>query len=146
MRDEVGGRPEFTAAMRGYDRAQVDEYVAHLLTLVAEGEERVRAAESQLGFGAPASIGPRVTEIFDLALAEARELRERAQAEADELLADAQRRSDELVAAAERDAEAIMVQVRSQREEALAERAGDRARTSQGQARRRAPAPAGRTG
>ena len=121
MSDEVARHAEFATAMRGYDRAQVDEYVAHLLSLVADGEERVRVAESQLQFGAPVSIGPRVTEIFDLALAEAGEVRERAQAEADELLADAHRRADELVATAERDADRIMVALGVQREEALAE-------------------------
>jgi cell division septum initiation protein DivIVA len=121
MSAEAGGLPEFTTAMRGYDRLQVDEYVASLLALVAELEERARAAESQLGMGAPATIGPRVTQIFDLALAEAAELRERVQAEADALLADADRRRDEIVAGAERDAESIRVQVHAQREEARAE-------------------------
>ena len=121
MTDEARGHPEFGTAMRGYDRPQVDGYVASLLARVAEAQERARVAESQLGLGAPANIGPRVTEIFDLALAEANELRDRARTEADELLAGARRRADELVAAAERDAGEVMVQARAQREEVLAE-------------------------
>jgi DivIVA domain-containing protein len=121
MTEDIRAQPGFTTAMRGYDRAQVDEYVASLLALVDQAEERARAAESQLGLGAPASIGPRVTEIFDLAIAEAQALRERVQVEADELLADAHRRRDERVAEAERHAEAIVVEAREQREEVLAE-------------------------
>ena len=126
MSDLVEGRPEFAAAMRGYDRLQVDEYVARLHTLIAETQERARVAESQLEFGDHATVGPRVTQIFELAIAESAELRARVQGEVDELLADAHRRADECVAAAERDAENIMVQVRAQAQEALAELEGER--------------------
>ncbi len=132
MSDEVGERPQFSSAMRGYDRLQVDECVASLLERLAEAQERARVAEAEIGEGAPASIGPRVTEIFELALAEAGELRERArteaadvraqvQAEASEMLAGANRRCDDLVATAERDAESLMVEARAQREEMLSE-------------------------
>jgi len=126
MSDLVEGQPEFAAAMRGYDRQQVDEYVARLHTFIAEAEERARAAESQLEFGTHPTVGPRVTQIFDLAIAESEDLRARVRAEADELLADAQRRADELVAAAERDAEDIRVQARAQGEEARAELEAER--------------------
>ena len=132
MSDDVGGHPQFSSAMRGYDRVQVDEYVASLLERLSQAEERARAAEAEIGEGAPASIGPRVTQIFDLALAEAGELRERAQieatasresaqTEAGEMLAGANRRCDDLVATAERDAESLMVEARAQREEMLSE-------------------------
>jgi DivIVA domain-containing protein len=110
-------QPEFAVAMRGYDRPQVDEYVARLQSLVADAEERVRVAEA----GAHATVGPRVTQIFDLATAESVELRTRAQAQADALLADARTRAEELVAAAEREAESITAQARAQGEEALTE-------------------------
>jgi cell division septum initiation protein DivIVA len=128
----MSGHPEFSFAMRGYDRPQVDEYVASLLAQLAEAEERARVAAAQLDVGAPATIGPRVTQIFDLALAEAGELRERARreteelregvrSETEELLAAANRRCDDLVSAAEHDAENIIAQARAQREESLAE-------------------------
>lgn len=125
MSDVVEG-PEFAAAMRGYDRVQVDDYVARLHALVAEAEERARVAESQLEGGVHATVGPRVTQIFELALAETGELRASVQAQVDELLADARRRADELVSAAERDAESITAQARAQGEELLAELAGER--------------------
>jgi len=121
MSDHVAGRPEFASAMRGYDREQVDVYVEELLVLLDATEERARVAESQVESGAHATVGPRVTQIFDLAMAEASELRESVRAETDEQLADAQRRAAELVATAERDAEAIMVQARADGEQARAE-------------------------
>lgn len=117
MSDPAPEQPEFAVAMRGYDRLQVDEYVARLQTLVAEAEERVRVAEA----GAPATVGPRVTQIFDLAIAESDELRTRARGQADALLADARTRAEELVAAAEREAETITAQARARGEEALTE-------------------------
>jgi len=126
MSDLVEGHPEFAVAMRGYDRVQVDEFVAALQTLVAEAEERVRVAESQLEAGPHATVGPRVAQIFDLAIAETGELRARVQAQAEELLADARRRADELVAAADREAESITAQARAQGQEALAESEGER--------------------
>src|ERR671921_159593 len=101
MSDLVEGHPEFAAAMRGYDRAQVDEYVVGLQTLVAEAEERARVAEAKLESGVHAEVGPRVTQIFDLAIAEAAELRARVQAQTDELLTDVRQRAEDRVAAAE---------------------------------------------
>jgi len=126
MSDLVEGRPEFAAAMRGYDRVQVDEYVDRLHTLIAKTEDRARAAESQVEFGAHATVGPRVTQIFELAIAETEELRAQVQADADRLSSDAQRRADEVVAAAERVAENIVVQARSQGEDELAKIEGER--------------------
>src|SRR5258708_38312316 len=72
-------QPEFTAAIRGYDRVQVDEYVERLHLLLGDAEERVRAAEDDLEFSRHATVGPRVSQIFDLAVAESQELRDRAQ-------------------------------------------------------------------
>jgi len=120
------GPPEFAAAMRGYDRHQVDEYVLGLHGLLADAEERLRAAEAEHEHGAHATVGPRVTQIFDLAIEETGELRARTAAEADELLADARRRAEELVAGAERDAERIVAEARAQGEAAIAEQEGER--------------------
>jgi hypothetical protein len=112
--------------MRGYDRDQVDIYVEEVLTLLDASEERARLAEAQVESGAHATVGPRVTQIFELATAEAAELRDRIRAEADEQLADVQLRTAELVAAAEREAEDVMLRVRAQGEEARAEQERER--------------------
>jgi DivIVA domain-containing protein len=39
-------RPEFATSMDGYDRCQVDEYIDRLRAIVADAEDRARAAES----------------------------------------------------------------------------------------------------
>ena len=126
MSDLVAGHPEFAAAMRGYDRQQVDDYVARLQTLAAEAQERARLAESQLEAGPHATVGPRVTQIFELAIEETGELRARVQAQAEELLADARQRADELQSGAQSDAARITAQARAQGEEALSELEGER--------------------
>jgi len=126
MSDHAEGPPEFAVAMRGYDRHQVDEYVYGLQGLMAEAEERARVADAEREGGAHATVGPRVTQIFELAIEETAELRARVQAESDELLADAQRRAGELVSAAERDAETTVALAREQGEEARAELEGER--------------------
>ena len=42
------GLPEFTPAMRGYDRGQVDDYVARLGDFVADAEQRAQRAEDNV--------------------------------------------------------------------------------------------------
>ncbi len=76
------GRPEFTTSIRGYDRLQVDDYIERLHSLVAYAEQRARDAESELEFTRHANVGPRVSEILDLAVEESKELRERIVAKA----------------------------------------------------------------
>jgi cell division septum initiation protein DivIVA len=107
MSDLDKSQPEFTAAIRGYDRVQVDEYVERLHRLVAEAEQRARSAEDDLEFSRHATVGPRVSQIFDLAVAESQELRQRVQAEADELL-DGARDNAERVRSAAREADLEM--------------------------------------
>jgi cell division septum initiation protein DivIVA len=77
MSDLTKGKPEFTTAIRGYDRLQVDDYIERLHSLVAYAEQRTREAEAGLEFNHHASVGPRVSEILDLAVEESKELRER---------------------------------------------------------------------
>src|SRR5271166_5647681 len=77
MSDVTKGRPEFTTAIRGYDRLQVDDYIERLHSLVAYAEQRTREAEAGLEFSHHANVGPRVSEILDLAVEESKELRER---------------------------------------------------------------------
>jgi cell division septum initiation protein DivIVA len=107
MSDLDKSQPEFTAAIRGYDRVQVDEYVERLHRLVAEAEQRARSAEDDLEFSRHATVGPRVSQIFDLAVAESQELRQRVQAEADELL-DGARDNAERIRHAAREADLEM--------------------------------------
>jgi DivIVA domain-containing protein len=123
MSDLTKRRPEFTTAIRGYDRVQVDDYIERLHRLVAYAEERARDAESELEFRETESelelshhtnVGPRVTEILDLAVAESKELRERIKQQADTLLARARREAQGVVESAH--VEAAEMREQSQRE------------------------------
>lgn len=97
--------PEFTSSVRGYDRRQVDEYIQRLQQITAEAEERARVAEAMQEDSGHADIGPRVAQIFELATAEARELRQQAREEASELIGDARRDAREIVQDANETAE-----------------------------------------
>jgi cell division septum initiation protein DivIVA len=121
MSDLVKAQPEFTAAIRGYDRLQVDDYVEQLHGLVAEAEERSRAAEDDLEFSRHATVGPRVSEIFDLAVAESQELRERVKAEAGAMLANAREEAEQLVSAAQREAAELRERTQSEHDDLLDE-------------------------
>jgi DivIVA domain-containing protein len=95
-------RPEFTIAIRGYDRAQVDDYIDHLLEVVADAHERARDAADEYVFDAHAAIGPRVAEIFALAEAEARDLRDSVGAQSRSLVGDARTEARTTIEKAER--------------------------------------------
>lgn len=86
MRDQEA--PEFSFSLRGYDRVQVDEYVAELLAYVIEVEERAATAESalvecrrELASPGSAGISERLAAILALANEEADQIRVRAQAQ-----------------------------------------------------------------
>jgi cell division septum initiation protein DivIVA len=113
--------PEFTASIRGYDRLQVDDYIARLRAIAIESGERAREAESELEFSRHATIGPRVSEIFDLAVAESKELRERVAAEADSVRAQARRDAEEILKRARDLALEIEADTTRGREQAIAE-------------------------
>jgi DivIVA domain-containing protein len=66
--------PEFATGLRGYDRAQVDDYIDQLRRLLADAEARAHDAEAEYVFDEHAAVGPRIAEIFALAEAEAREI------------------------------------------------------------------------
>jgi cell division septum initiation protein DivIVA len=119
MSDLAKSRPEFTAAIRGYDRLQVDEYVERLHRLLAEAEERARSAEDDLEFSRHATVGPRVSQIFDLAVAESQDLRQRVHREADALLADAREDVERLIADAHDDEAEIRARTEEERHELL---------------------------
>jgi cell division septum initiation protein DivIVA len=137
MSDLTKGNPEFTTAIRGYDRLQVDDYIEHLHSLVTYAEQRVREAESELefkeaeselDFSRHANIGPRVSEILDLAVAESKELRERIKLRADTLFAKARREAEDIVEAAHAQAAETREQSQREREDVLAKLDAERQR------------------
>ncbi|MGH2863278.1 MAG: hypothetical protein ACRDLT_17510 [Solirubrobacteraceae bacterium] len=99
--------PHFTGAIRGYDRAQVDEYVGYLQRLVAAAGDRACDAETELIFDEHAAIGPRIAEIFALAEAEARELHERITRQTDDLGSAARAEARAIIEGAEKSAATI---------------------------------------
>lgn len=99
--------PHFSVALRGYDRAQVDEYIGYLQRLAAAAEDRARDAETEFIFDEHAAIGPRIAEIFALAEAEARELHERITNQTDGLRNAARAEARAIIDAAEKSAATI---------------------------------------
>jgi cell division septum initiation protein DivIVA len=99
--------PEFTTGIRGYDRAQVDEYIGYLQDLVADADERARDAHAEFVFDQHAAIGPRIAEIFALAEAEARDLRDNVSSQATGLVDEARREANGILEAAQRAAKEI---------------------------------------
>ena len=120
--------PKFTVGLRGYDRTQVDEYIDYLQRLVATAQERAREAATEYVFDQHAAIGPRIAEIFALAEAEARELREQVTTEATGLVAEARTEAKAIIDAAERAARETNERAQRDHEEILAEFERDRER------------------
>jgi cell division septum initiation protein DivIVA len=114
-------RPEFATSMRGYDRLQVEDYIARLHEIAADAEERARSAESEGKFSGHTTVGPRVAQILDLAIAEGKEIRERVQAEADRVRAEARDEAEAIVAAARDSAELTRTEAERTRHEVLAD-------------------------
>ena len=114
-------QPRFASAMRGYDRVQVDDYVARLGEIVADAEERARLAESELEFSRHATVGPRVSQILDLAVEEAKDLRERVDAEVERMRSQARAECDELTARARDTSAQILAEAESARSDILAD-------------------------
>lgn len=111
--------PQFAMVMRGYDRGQVDDYVARLNDFVADAEQRAQRAEGaindltrrndalteelrqaverhqqQRAGETYEGLGERIEAILRLAGDEADNLRSRARSEAEEIMADARRRRE----------------------------------------------------
>jgi cell division septum initiation protein DivIVA len=114
-------QPEFTASIRGYDKLQVDDYLERLRALALEADERARTAESELEFSRHQTIGPRVSEIFELAVAEAKEMRERVVAETEEMRTQARHDSEEILVRARELAAEVDAETKRGREQAIAE-------------------------
>jgi cell division septum initiation protein DivIVA len=83
--------PDFSSSLRGYDRVQVDEYLARIRDYTIQVEERAQTAESALVqcrrelASAPGTVGipQRLAAILQLANEEAHEIRTRAQADSE---------------------------------------------------------------
>jgi cell division septum initiation protein DivIVA len=103
MRDQEP--PEFAHAFRGYDREQVDGWVAWMRDAAIQAEDRAGRAEAALAqcrrelAASPttAGISERLAAMLQLATEEAAEIRARAQAESDATVADAFARAKQTV-------------------------------------------------
>ena len=109
--------PHFDVLLRGYDRRQVDEYVA------GQAGDLARLRE-QFERGRPSfdALGRRVAQILELAEAEADEMRSQAGAEATRVREQAVVEAEQLGAAARRE----LAELHAQRAEVLAELAAIR--------------------
>ncbi len=111
--------PEFTQAFRGYDRAQVDEYVVWMRDQVVQSETRAGRAETALAqcrrelASSPttAGISERLTAMLQLATEEAADIRTRAQTDSDATVADAFARAERTVDEANRLRDAIQREI-----------------------------------
>jgi DivIVA domain-containing protein len=95
-------RPEFATSIRGYDRLQVDDYMDRLIEIAVDAEERARTAEAELEFSRHTTVGPRVGQILELAVEEAKELRERVSEETEEMRTHTREEVEEMIARARR--------------------------------------------
>jgi cell division septum initiation protein DivIVA len=107
--------------MRGYDKLQVDDYVDRLVAIAIDAEERAHAAESELEFSRHTTVGPRVSQILELAVEEGKELRERVTAEADKIRSDAQAVAEAIETGARESADQTRAEAERSRSDILAD-------------------------
>jgi cell division septum initiation protein DivIVA len=149
--------PEFTIAMRGYDRMQVADYLGRLREYAAELEIRLARAEraeadlraaiadcqtennelaaqvhgltAERDAAAPAGLAPRLERILELAEEEASETRRAAVVEAAEVRQAARDEADTTLAAARAEAASAVAAAQAEADTVLAEahRAADEA-------------------
>ena len=142
MTEQAAERPRFAIVMRGYDRDQVDAYLAEYERWAGDAQSHIEAGEGRLAAAArrvhsleskvadleersgdslpPSvrSLGERAEQILREAWDAAQELRSNIVSEAEEEREKARNASDELVAAAEGQAAEIAEDARHQRDEA----------------------------
>lgn len=122
----------FGAKVRGYDPAEVDEFIAAVAEGVEELHERLRRAteratraEQQLAAqaeapapvaepAAPASASPEISKVWERAVAAAEQAMEEAKAEAQRLLDEARSRADTQLNDARREAETTVSAAKSE--------------------------------
>jgi cell division septum initiation protein DivIVA len=143
MTGTEGIAPEFTIAMRGYDRMQVDEYLGRLARWTDEARLRTEQAEKQLAevqrinaelrkqastaradTGTPAAaldgLGQRIEGALGQALSECDELRQRSRAQADMLMSAAKETAVDIVCRARTSVEELTAVAAEEREKAAA--------------------------
>jgi hypothetical protein len=107
--------PQFATVIWGYDRGQVNDYVARLNEFVTDEirrnellTEEIEQRKKHPSAGEPyEGIGERIETIFRLAADEADAVRERGESEAAELVESARREHVQLIQSAERDLQAV---------------------------------------
>src|SRR3954452_22043074 len=111
--------PDFAQSLRGYDRAQVDEYIAWARTQAIEAEERARHAESALvqcrrelaTSPTTAGISQRLAAMLQLATEEADDIRSRARADSEATIREATDQAERTIDVATRHRDAIQREV-----------------------------------
>lgn len=145
-------QPSFTTAMRGYDRAQVDEYTTRLRKMLSDAQQRAAAAQRAEEAGrsrngdAPAAgadfdaLGERIAAMLRLAEEEAADRRRRGQDDAEAIVAGAKEEAEEIRRSATLDVEELrQTKSNAQREaKAVLDNAREQAEDLLGRARRHA--------
>jgi cell division septum initiation protein DivIVA len=111
--------PAFARALRGYDRAEVDEYVAWLRAQGVQAEDLAGRAESALAqcrrelASSPttAGISQRLAAMLQLATEEAEEIRERARTDAEATTRGASDQAERTIDEATRQRDAIQREI-----------------------------------
>lgn len=121
--------PDFTLAVRGYDRRQVDEYLRRLTGDLDDAHARALAAEQRRqapSGGSFAELGPHVANVLQRAAEEADQIRRDAAAYAEQVRAQAERAAEDLTALAGSEAatataqrDALLTEARSRADELL---------------------------
>ncbi len=112
-------RPDFAHSLRGYDRTQVDEFLASLREYTIQVEDRESAAEAALAqcqrelasSPGPVGISQRLAAILQLANEEADEIRTRAEAESETTTQQAVSQAERTVNDANRKRDAIQREI-----------------------------------
>jgi cell division septum initiation protein DivIVA len=126
MTDLDKANPQFTIAIRGYDRYQVDEYLLRMQQLLADAEERTRRAEATETASPHAEVAPRIAQIFELATVEADEYRADAEDQARRLTGTARAKAEKMMRSAKQAAETIAQRSLEEHSELLGELAEER--------------------
>src|SRR5579872_2077129 len=120
MRSHEGEGPiTFAVGVRGYNREEVDEYVARLHHWLLDSEARAESAVQ----AATADVGERVTQILRAALEAGEQARKDAESESQARLKRTEEQAAEVIRAAERDADGLRTRAQAMVREAEDERA-----------------------
>jgi cell division septum initiation protein DivIVA len=111
--------PDFSHTMRGYDRVEVDEYVAWLRNHAALAEEQASRAEAALvqcrrelaSTPTTTGISQRLAAMLQLATEEADEIRARARADSDAMTRDATNQAERTIDDANQQRAAIQQEI-----------------------------------